>query len=239
MSRKLCTTSNIKNPNGILAETLLDALKEDNDATSEKIGALRKKTRDRKRDLAEERRNRALVGMSAFGTLAGSATVDFTEHGRAAAAAASSTVLSAPTNNADSGDDGAVESSETNRSMFASMFPSLLAAPSSQQSRTRASSSGKGGTMNNTTTTTKAQPAWMAEMEAMTDETGATCAVCQEGRTLQPSELLGLYAYLKKVSRWQIMCLSSSGLQYYLCLVSETHVVSECSSMLLLTYSHR
>jgi hypothetical protein len=48
--------------------------------------------------------------------------------------------------------------------------------------------------------TTKVQPAWMAEMEAMADEEGVTCAVCQEGRTLQPSEQLGLYAYVKKVS---------------------------------------
>ena len=37
-------------------------------------------------------------------------------------------------------------------------------------------------------------------MEAMADEAGVTCAVCQEGRTLQPSELLGLYAYMKKVT---------------------------------------
>jgi hypothetical protein len=40
----------------------------------------------------------------------------------------------------------------------------------------------------------------MAEMEALDDEKGVTCAVCQEGRTLQPSELLGLYAYMKKVT---------------------------------------
>jgi len=190
------TSSNIKNPNGILAETLLDALKEDNDLTSKAIGAVRKKTRDRKRQLAEERRNRALVGMSAFGTLAGAA-VAAAEPGRAAAA--SSTTFAALGNVA----GGAEESSETNRSMFASMFSSLLAAPSSsasQQPRTRATSAARGGPTNNAMTTTKAQPAWMAEMEAMADEAGVTCAVCQEGRTLMPSELLGLYAYIKKVS---------------------------------------
>lgn len=37
-------------------------------------------------------------------------------------------------------------------------------------------------------------------MEAMEEESGVTCAVCQEGRTLQPSELLGLYAFMKKVT---------------------------------------
>jgi hypothetical protein len=36
-------------------------------------------------------------------------------------------------------------------------------------------------------------------MEAMEEEAFA-CAVCQEGRTLQPSELLGLYAFMKKVT---------------------------------------
>ena len=37
-------------------------------------------------------------------------------------------------------------------------------------------------------------------MEALEDETGLTCAVCQEGRTLQPGEVLGLYCYVKKVA---------------------------------------
>ena len=37
-------------------------------------------------------------------------------------------------------------------------------------------------------------------MEAMEEESGVTCVVCQEGRTLQPSELLGMYAYMKKVT---------------------------------------
>lgn len=44
------------------------------------------------------------------------------------------------------------------------------------------------------------KPAWLREAEMMEDESGITCAVCQEGRTLQPSELLGLYAYVKKVA---------------------------------------
>jgi len=187
------TSSGIKNPNGILAETLLDALKEENDATSKKIGAVRKKTRDRKRELAEERRNRALVGMSAFGTLAGAA-VATSETGRAALASSAASPSARGDNEGDEEPLG-----ETNRSMFASMFSSLLAAPSSQ-SRTRASSAAKGSPAGNDSIANKAQPAWMAEMEAMDDETGVTCAVCQEGRTLQPTELLGLYAYIKKVT---------------------------------------
>jgi E3 ubiquitin-protein ligase UBR4 len=44
------------------------------------------------------------------------------------------------------------------------------------------------------------KPAWMTELEHLVDEEGLVCSVCQEGRVLQPSELLGLYAYVKKVS---------------------------------------
>lgn len=183
------TASNIKNDNGILAETLLDALKEDNETTSEKIGAIRKMTRDRKRELAEERRNKALVGMSAFGTLAGAAVSE----SRASVAASAPGSSSAQAN----ASDGAEESAES-RSMFASMFSSLLAAPASSQARTTRASSAAATA--NQVQQPKAQPSWMAEMEAMDDEAGATCAVCQEGRTLQPSELLGLYAYIKKVT---------------------------------------
>jgi len=161
------TAAGIKNDNGILAETLLDALKEDNDVTSEKIGAIRKKTRDRKRELAEERRNRALVGMSAFGTLAGAAVAG----GGESTSPARSSAAGADTSGAES------------RSMFASMFSSLLApSAASGQPRTRALSAKDAAAAQ-----PKAAPSWMAEMEAMDDEAGVTCAVCQEGRTLQPS----------------------------------------------------
>jgi E3 ubiquitin-protein ligase UBR4 len=44
------------------------------------------------------------------------------------------------------------------------------------------------------------KPSWMLEMETMQEETGLVCAVCQEGVSLQPKELLGLYTFVKKVS---------------------------------------
>jgi len=166
------TSSSIKNPNGILAETLLDALKEGNESASEKICAIRKKTRDRKREIAEERRNKALKGMSAFGPMTGSS-----------AASSASAGASSSTDN-------------RSASMFASVFGGLSSSlmPSSAQPRTRASSA------KSAEAAQPAKPAWMAEMEALDDEKGVTCAVCQEGRTFQPSELLGLYAYMKKVT---------------------------------------
>jgi hypothetical protein len=183
------TLSNIKNPNGILAETLLDALKEENELCAKKIDAIRKKTRDRKRELAELRRNKALVGMSAFGKVA------------VAAVSVSKTASTASVHghSGDSLEANVVdpESSE-NRSMFASMFSSLV--PSFNQPRTRASFAQGPAAASLIPRQSTTQPSWMAEMEAMADEAGITCAVCQEGRTLQPSELLGMYAYMKKVS---------------------------------------
>eukprot|EP00957_Ditylum_brightwellii_P057135 4329830-Ditylum_brightwellii.AAC.1 len=59
---------------GLLSETLLDALRENNDMVTSKIDTIRKKTRNRKREIAEERRSRALVGMTSFGPVAGAAT---------------------------------------------------------------------------------------------------------------------------------------------------------------------
>ena len=155
------TSSGIKNPNGILAETFLDVLKEGNESVSAKVGVIRTRTRDRKREIAEERRNKALKGMSAFGPMAGSGS----SNNNSASAGASASTDNRPT------------------SMFASMF-----------GLSRAS------TAKNSESAQSTKPAWMAEMEAMDDEKGVTCAVCQEGRTFQPSELLGLYAYMKKIT---------------------------------------
>ena len=45
----------------------------------------------------------------------------------------------------------------------------------------------------------KEKPAWMREMEMMEDEDGLMCSVCQEGRKLQPKEVLGIYAFVKRV----------------------------------------
>ena len=43
------------------------------------------------------------------------------------------------------------------------------------------------------------KPAWLEEMEAIEEDNGLVCVICQEGRKNQPSELLGLYAYVRKV----------------------------------------
>ena len=43
----------------------------------------------------------------------------------------------------------------------------------------------------------ESKPAWLKEMEAIEDEEGLTCAVCQEGLTYQASEMLGLCIHEK------------------------------------------
>lgn len=139
------TTSGITNPDGILAETFLDALKEDNELSTEKIDAIRKQLRDRKRELAEERRNKALSGMRLSSGSTGSST-----------AAAGQGAESA--------------------SMFGGLFnafSSSAAAASTSQTRTTRAAKAK----ETAAAKPKEVPAWMAEMEAMDDEAGVTCAV--------------------------------------------------------------
>jgi hypothetical protein len=163
-----CKTSRIcLNGLGLLAETLLDELKEGNAEVAKLVGAIRRKTLERKKEIADERRSKALVGMSSFGPVAGA--VD---------------ERSVP--DARSGVGGAIRSSAS--SFLAPVLGFF--SPSTEGAATKNAE----------------LPAWLAEMEALEDETGLTCAVCQEGRTLQPGELLGLYCYVKKVaippSKW-------------------------------------
>ena len=154
---------------GILSETLLDSLQEGNEEVKTQISAIRKTTRERKKELAKERRSRALAKMGTSGA------------GVAAAAA----------------------SAGINASSFATMA-AAMSSSTLTSSNTRRSGGGAGGATNTAvaqnSSQSSAKPAWMAEMEAMEEETGLTCAVCQEGSTLQPRELLGLYVYIKKVS---------------------------------------
>jgi E3 ubiquitin-protein ligase UBR4 len=155
---------------GLLAETLLDEISEGNTEVSKMVESARTKTRQRKKELAQERRNRALLKMSSFGPLAG----------------------------------GAVNAADqpAARTGFASILAPVVGLFQSQSpdrdsaTRTKAKKSRKDSLKSSDSLD---KPAWLAEAELMEDETGLTCAVCQEGRTLQPKELLGLYAYVKKV----------------------------------------
>ena len=146
---------------GILAETLLDTLCQGNDACETTINSMRKKTRNRKKEIAEERRSKALSNMGAFGR-------------------------SASKPNTKPSDD------EGKRNAVAGVFSKMFANKSIQSQTSQSH--------NSSNLEKSKKPAWMLEMEAMEDESGLTCAVCQEGQTLQPTELLGLYVYLKKVS---------------------------------------
>ena len=112
---------------GILAETLLDTLLKDNSEAKDTIDTLRKKTRDRKKELAEERRKKASSNMGSVGMMSAMAT---------------------------------------------GSKPKKAASPEKKKKSSAKAKKAK----------EEAKPAWLLELEAMEDESGLTCAVCQEGR---------------------------------------------------------
>ena len=177
---------------GLLAETIIDELKEGNELVSKEVFAIRRRTKDRKKEIAEERRSKALVSLSAHGPLAG---------------------------NLATGSNIPIDASIPSRStsLLSPVFdffaaPSLATSVDSASYTRPSKKKGKKSEAN--------QPAWMAEMEALQDEEGLTCAVCQEGRVLQPSELLGLYAYVKKVTVQPNKCVSGDNIEGVMLLVS-------------------
>jgi hypothetical protein len=162
---------------GLLAETLLDEIMESNDLVRATVEAERKKTLVRKKELAEERRHQALSKMNSFG------------HFR----------TTSPTASAMEGASATLRGAAA--SVLGPMFGLFREQNTTEQDEASSRSSSR--TARAVKGKQKAQsekPAWLAEMEAMQDDVGLTCAVCQEGRTLQPRELLGLYAFVKKVS---------------------------------------
>ena len=84
-------------------------------------------------------------------------------------------------------------------------LPHALNNSQKKESPTHRSTMGKSsGISEMTTTSERLNPAeikskWQMEVESIEDENGLTCVVCQEGRKVQPKELLGLYAYAKRV----------------------------------------
>jgi hypothetical protein len=163
---------------GLLAETLLDELGDGNDRVLQKVKTLRKETRDRKKEIANETRSKTLVKMSAFGPLAASADQNANQ------------IQTAP----------GVVGNVARRVGAASLFFGLFRDQDGALATRATSGGGRATRSRSPKKTDKSKPAWLAEMEAMEDETGLTCAVCQEGRTLLPSELLGLYVHVKKVT---------------------------------------
>jgi hypothetical protein len=160
---------------GLVAETLLDELSLEGSPTAPQVNALRTKTRDRKKDIAMERRNKALLGMGTF---------------------ASKKATSDAKRPADQ-ISGGLGGRGTTAPLLA---PGLGLFGNSESAASTTPSSKRRKTGKTKETVPPVKPSWMVEMEDMQDESGLTCAVCQEGKTLQPSELLGLYAYVKKVS---------------------------------------
>ena len=157
---------------GLLAETLLDEMMEENAEVTRLVEEVRKKTKLRKRELAQERRAKTLGKMNSFGALSvGSGGSAGSSDRGTAASRLDSAIL------------GSV----------ADFFGSPQGATTSASSTSTRALKTKGSAK-------KSVPVWMAEMEKMEEESGIICAVCQEGRSLQPYSLLGLYVYVTKVA---------------------------------------
>jgi len=178
---------------GLLAETLMDELTNNNDVVSKKVSDLRTATRLRKKAIAEARRSKALSTMSAFGGMGGEGgsgadrSNDPPEAGESATLGGTAASLLAPVLGFFRDNSGLLQGRGNNAATVAAAASRSSPRNISRQQNSKANQS-------------PTKPAWMAEMENLEDEEGLVCSVCQEGRTLQPSELLGLYAYVKKVS---------------------------------------
>ena len=156
---------------GLCAETLLDDIIEFGEASSDvvkKIKSLRKTTRNRKKEIAMDRRKKTLVSVNKFANLSGGPSAG------------------APTDGHPSTGGGRAATVP-----FRAPVLDLL----SSKKKTK-----ENGSENTSPTAITTKPEWMKELENMEDETGVTCTVCQEGRKYKSSEMMGLYAYVKKVS---------------------------------------
>jgi len=190
-----CTSDNVSaaitmKSLGLLAETLLDDIAELGKSSSievKKIKSLRKKTRDRKKEIAMDRRKKSLMNMNKFGALAGPQSARACGYPSDSGDRAATAPFWAPVLDL-------FRDSSTTQDALESI---QVAVPPSSKKRKK--STGKdSGKLSPTTAIVK--PEWMKELENMEDETGLTCAVCHEGRKYKSSEMMGLYAYVKKVS---------------------------------------
>lgn len=157
---------------GLLAETLLDEITDENSEVSRLVEGVRRKTKFRKRELAQERRMAIGGKMTTFG----GATASI------------------------SGSSNGTGSSSSVRGTAASFLGSVVDFFGGPPNAPKLSTTNTRSTKSQKEIAKKAQPSWMAEMEAIEEECGITCAICQEGQKLQPEELLGLYAYVSKVA---------------------------------------
>jgi hypothetical protein len=173
---------------GLFAETLLDDIVEMETQISHEVRRTRRKTRERKKEIALERRSKTLTDINRFR--------------RPLAAALGPELVAKP-----AGEESTSSSvKETAASILAPVLglfrDSATSGPENDAKESQHSSKRrkKSSPLKSPAKTESARPAWMLEFESLEDEPGLTCSVCQEGRMLQPSELLGLYVFVKKVS---------------------------------------
>ncbi|KAG7367430.1 E3 ubiquitin-protein ligase UBR4-domain containing protein [Nitzschia inconspicua] len=164
----------------LLAETLLDHLVECDTTVSDQIRVFRMTTRNRKKEIAKERRNHALKRMTKFSITPQSITAS--NETRLAGQGTSNVVR---------------DTASSLLSPVLGLFNSPIGQTHSSESNLTSSSIGnKKKLLGNESS----KPSWMEEMENLEDESGLVCSVCQEGVNSQPDSLLGLYCYVKRVT---------------------------------------
>ena len=181
---------------GLLAETLMDEVMDENEFVAKRVNALRRATRNRKKEIAEARRSKTLSKMSSFGAQLSQPSANEATRSQAGSSGvrASAASLLAPVLGFFG--SGAASANDASDAAGPSSASSRTSPRNSSRSRQKATAEG----INKAKPAATKMPAWMLEMENLEDEEGLVCSVCQEGKSFQPSELLGLYAYVKKVS---------------------------------------
>jgi hypothetical protein len=150
----------------LVAEALLDDLAESDTSTSEEAKLIRRSTRERKKEIAMERRK---TTMNKFGS-----------------------------SNARTTDNASVR--DTAASLFAPVLGLFSSGSGSSAEQTGTASIASVPRKRKSPSRNLPNPTWMDEMEDLVDETGLVCSVCQEGIQSQPTALLGLYCYVRKVA---------------------------------------
>jgi len=171
---------------GSLAEMMLESISEQNPSAAVSVAELRRQTRQQKRRLAQQNRNRAL---QKIGIKPAPSTVDITS----AAAAASGNSSSGDGVGGDQAAGPSNEAASSSSLMLsqtdAARIPTALAPSMGEKNDQKIQGPGVAAPT----------PKWLLEMEALVEESGHTCMVCQEGYTCKPKEALGIYVHTKAI----------------------------------------
>jgi hypothetical protein len=170
---------------GALAEALLEGMCEQDappccPEAAAAVAALRKETREQKRAMAQQNRQRALMSIGFMGNMR-----DRSVSMEVDASTSTSTSTARP------GDAAASPPQAQEQQPQTAPSPRTSAAAAAALSMGAMLMGGGDGA---------AKPKWMEEMDALEEEEGLRCMVCQEGYSFKPKEVLGVYVHSKTLA---------------------------------------